>query len=45
MINLRVLRVMLSYHLNVLGQKREDIRLIASEIAKVGLPENQTIAS
>lgn len=40
-----MMRALLSYHLNVLSQKREDIRAIIIEIANLGVPENQDIAS
>ena len=45
MINLRVLRVLLSYHLNVLGSKVEDVYPVIEEIANLGLSENQDLAN
>ena len=38
MINLRVLKVLLSYHLNVLENKLDDIYPMVEEIARIGVP-------
>jgi hypothetical protein len=45
MINLRVLKVLLSYHLNILQHKTDDIRLVVEEIASVGTQQNQELAA
>ena len=44
MINLRVLKVLLSYHLNILENKLDDIYPMVEEIARIAVPENQSIA-
>ena len=45
MINLRVLKVLLTYHLNVLSDKVEDLYPVIEEMANLGLSENQMLAS
>ena len=44
MINLRVLKVLLTYHLNVLQHKADDIATVVSEIATLGPCGNCDIA-
>lgn len=44
MINLQLLRVLLTYHGKLLTHKRQDIYSIVSEIASLGPVQNREIA-
>jgi hypothetical protein len=43
-INLHLLKVLLTYHLNSLGHKRGDVLTIVGEIASIGSLQNREVA-
>jgi len=45
MINLQVLKTLLTYHQNLLTHKRQEIKAIASEIANLGPTQNREIST
>jgi hypothetical protein len=45
MINLQLLKTLLTYHQNILAHKKHDIKAIASEIANLGPTQNREVSS
>ncbi len=45
MITLQVLKTILTYHLNLMTHKKDDIKALAAEIANLGPSHNREIAT